>query len=67
MANVIFIRTDFPTYEEETIQVQNLADLLKVCSENRLHRLLDRVLVFSRNESHSQALVLEFVSVSETH
>lgn len=65
-ALVVFIRTDSPRYEEETIRVRTLQDLMKVCRENRPHRLLDRVHILAQSGATKHDLHLGFVSVSES-
>jgi hypothetical protein len=62
IGQAVFIRTDVPDYEEETVPFKTLDEMVQLCCAPRSNRVLEKVVVFSLVQGEPCALTLSFVS-----
>jgi hypothetical protein len=62
IGQAVFIRTDAPDYEEETVPFKNLEEMVKVCSEPRPNLVLEKVVVYAMPDGEPHALTLGFIA-----
>jgi hypothetical protein len=67
IGQAVFVRTDTPDYEEETISFKTLEEMVQICSQPRGDRMLEKVIVYSMVEGEPHALTLGFISASRGH
>lgn len=65
IGQAVYIRTDTPDYEEESIPFKTLGDLVKLCSEPRPDMVLDKIVVYAMPNGTPQAVTLGFVSATK--
>jgi hypothetical protein len=65
IGQAVFIRTDTPDYEEETIPFKDLSEMVRICSQSHPNLVLEKILVYSMSEGNPVALTLGFVSASK--
>ena len=65
IGQAVFIRTDTPDYEEETIPFKSLGDLVKLCSEPREDMVLDKIVVYAMPDGEAHAVTLGFISATK--
>ena len=65
IGQAVFIRTDVPDYEEETVPFKTLAEMVEICCGPRSDRVLEKVVVFSLAQGEPCALTLGFVSATK--
>jgi hypothetical protein len=65
IGQAVFIQTDVPDYAEETVPFQSLEELVRLCSEPRPNRVLEKVVVYSMVNEAPVAVTLGFVSASK--
>ncbi len=65
IGQAVFIRTDVPDYQEETVPFKGLEEMVKLCSQPRPNAVLEKVVVFSMLDGEPCALTLSFVSASK--
>jgi hypothetical protein len=65
IGQAVFIRTDVPDYEEETVPFKTLDEMVKVCCEPQPNRVLEKIVVFSLAQGEPCALTLSFVSATK--
>ena len=65
IGQAVFICTDVPDYQEETLAFKTLEEMVRLCSEPRPDRVLEKVVVFSLVEGEPCALTLGFVSATK--
>ena len=65
IGQAVFIRTDVPDYQEETVPFKTLEDMVNICSRPRADSVLEKVVVFSLLDGEPCALTLGFVSATK--
>jgi hypothetical protein len=65
IGQAVFIRTDTPDYEEESIPFKTLGDMVKLCSQPRMDMVLDKIVVYAMPDGTPQAVTLGFVSATK--
>ena len=65
VGQAVFLRTDTPDYEEETVPFQTLEELVKICSQPQPERVLERVIVYAMPDGEPCAVTLGFVAASK--
>ena len=65
IGQAVFIRTDVPDYQEETVPFKTLEDMVRLCSQPRPDAVLEKVVVFSLVDGEPCALTLSFVSATK--
>lgn len=65
IGQAVFIRSDTPDYEEETIPFKTLSDLVKLCSEPREDMVLDKIVIYAMPNGDAHAVTLGFVSATK--
>jgi hypothetical protein len=65
IGQAVFIRTDVPDYEEETVPFKTLDEMVQLCCAPRPDRVLEKVVVFSLVQGEPCALTLSFVSATK--
>jgi hypothetical protein len=65
IGQAVFIRTDTPDYEEETVPFQTLEEMVKICSQPRPERVLDKVIAYAMPEGEPCAVTLGFVAATK--
>jgi len=65
IGQAVYIRTDTPDYEEESIPFKTLGDLVKLCSEPRADMVLEKIVVYAMPNGTPQAVTLGFVSATK--
>ncbi len=65
IGQAVFIRTDTPDYEEESIPFKTLGDMVKLCSEPRADMVLDKIVVYAMPDGTAHAVTLGFVSATK--
>lgn len=64
VGQAVFIRTDTPDYEEETVPFQTLQQLVEICSQPRAGCILEKVIVYAMPNGEPCALTLGFVAAT---
>lgn len=62
IGQAVFLRTDTPDFEEETIPFKTLGELVRLCSRPQPDLTLDKIVVYAMPEGEPQAVTLSFVS-----
>lgn len=65
IGQAVFIRTDTPDYEEETIPFKTLEEMVELCTRRRSNLTLEKVVVYSLVNGDPTALTLGFISASQ--
>jgi hypothetical protein len=65
IGQAVFIRSDTPDYEEETIPFKTLGDLVKLCSEPRENMVLDKIIAYAMPKGEAHAVTLGFISAAK--
>lgn len=64
IGQAVFIRTDTPDFQEETIAFKTLDELVRICATPHPNMTLDKVMIYSMVEGEPHALMLGFLSTS---
>jgi hypothetical protein len=62
IGQAVYIRTDTPDYEEESIPFKSLEDMVRICCQARPNMMLEKVIVYAMADNEPCALTLGFVS-----
>jgi hypothetical protein len=65
IGQAVFMRTDTPDYEEETVPFQTLEELVKICSQPRSGCVLEKVVIYAMPNGEPCALTLGFVAATK--
>lgn len=65
IGQAVYIRTDTPDYQEETIPFKSLEEMVAICSTARPDMTLEKVVIYSMVAAEPVALTLSFVSASK--
>jgi hypothetical protein len=65
VGQAVFLRTDTPEYDEEAVPFQSLDELVKICSQPRLDRVLEKVIIYAMPEGEPCAVTLGFVAATK--
>ena len=64
IGQAVFIRTDTPDYQEETIAFKSLEEMVEICSRPHDNLTLEKVVVYSLPGGEPCALTLGFISAT---
>jgi hypothetical protein len=64
IGQAIYIRTDTPDYEEVTVPITSLEEMVEICSQPRPNLTLEKVMVYSMVNGEPCALTLGFVAAT---
>jgi hypothetical protein len=62
IGQAVFLRTDTADYAEEVIPFRNLEEMVTICSQTRVHLILEKVVVYSLSGGEPCALTLGFIA-----
>jgi hypothetical protein len=65
VGQAVFLRTDTPEYDEEAVPFQTLDELVKICSQPRPDRVLEKVIIYAMPEGEPCAVTLGFVAATK--
>lgn len=65
IGQAVFVRTDVPDYEEVTVPFQTLGELVRICSEPRPDRLLEKIVCYAMAGEEPRSVTLGFLSASK--
>jgi hypothetical protein len=65
IGQAVFIRTDTPDYEEETIPFKTLEAMVELCTRPKPNLTLEKVVIYSLVNGDPTALTLGFISASQ--
>lgn len=65
IGQVIFLRTDTADYAEETVPFQTLDELVRLCTQLRSDRILERVMVYGMVNDEPHAVTFSFLSATK--
>jgi hypothetical protein len=65
VGQAVFLRTDTPEYDEEAVPFQTLDELVKICSQPRADRVLEKVIIYAMPEGEPCAVTLGFVAATK--
>ena len=64
IGQAVFIRSDTPDYEEETVPFKTLGEMVELCSTPRENMVLDKIICYSMPDGEALAITLGFVSAA---
>ena len=65
IGQAVFLRSDSPDYEEETVPFQTLEELVGICSQARPNRVLEKVIVYAMPGGEPCAVTLGYIAASK--
>ena len=65
VGQAVFIRTDTPDFQEESIPFRNLDELVRLCSQPQPDLTLEKIIVYGMEDEDPCAVTLGFISASK--
>jgi hypothetical protein len=65
VGQAVFLRTNTPDCEEDSVAFQNLEELVKICSQPRPGCILEKVIIYAMPNGEPCALTLGFVAATK--
>ncbi|MBA4148790.1 MAG: hypothetical protein H0X66_11810 [Verrucomicrobia bacterium] len=62
IGQAVFLRTDTPDFEEETIPFKTLEEMVSICSKAQPNLTLEKIIVYAMADGEPSALTLGFIS-----
>ncbi len=65
IGQAVFLRTDTPDFEEETVPFKTLEEMVSICSKPHQNLTLEKILIYAMTGGEANALTLGFVSATK--
>jgi hypothetical protein len=65
IGQVVFVRTDTADYAEEMAPFQTLEELVRLCTQVRQDRILERIIVYGMVNDEPHAVTFGFLSATK--